>query len=206
VSSKVKLPRAPSPFPVVILGIDPGQSSGFAISEAGKIRIAGTCSHDDGLTMAGIVAEAHAMAADAGIPCVIVAEKWSAGGWLSTDTLLGLGASWGAWRSVLLDARVPKKRIVRVLPQTWRAGLGLKRARDGDDVESWKATTRRFVSEACGLNLEHDASDAVGIALWGACAPGTVLALGKREAAKVASPAYLAALYAALDAKRKESK
>jgi len=163
----LRLPRSPTPFHAVILAIDPGNTSGWCIAENGAVHPehAGTIAIDDGLAMAGIVAESFAVAADAGLPCIVVAEKWSAGGWLSTDTLLGLGASWGAWRSVLLDAKVPKSRIVRILPQSWRAGLGLRRISDGEDVETWKSTVQRYVLQTTGLALPHDASDAVGIAL-----------------------------------------
>lgn len=204
---RLRLPRSPTPFAVAVLAIDPGATSGWSIALRGIIHPehAGTLSAEDGLAMAGIVAEAAAVAAEAGLPLIVAAEKWSAGGWLSTDALLGLGASWGAWRSVLLDARIPKTRIVRVLPQTWRAGLQLRRATDGSDVEPWKATTRRYVLQACGLDLPHDASDAVAIALWASQAPDVALALPRRDRVHAADALYLVALDAATIA-RKEYK
>lgn len=177
---KMRLPAALSPHRAVILGIDPGATSGWAllyVDAHGRERLeAGTCrgaSRD-------VVDRALALAAETGLPLVVVAERWSAGGWASHTTLLGLGAAWGAWLAAL-DGRVPKRRIVRVYSQTWRAAIIGGRQRS---TEAWKESACRVAFVRWGVVLGPDAAEAACIAAWGARAGEVGAALPKSRAGR----------------------
>lgn len=161
---------APSltPHPCVVLGVDPGATSGWAVMVRGMVTDAiGVARTSDERRDA--VSEAQRLALINALPLVVVAETWSAGGWASHATLLGLGAAWGAWRETLAEHGIPARRIVRVLTQTWRAAiLGGGNRRGGRD---WKAEAIRWAERALGTRcpgrLTADEAEALCMAAWG---------------------------------------
>ncbi len=166
------------------MGIDPGATSGWAVMVrgmvTGAIGVARTADERrDAVLYAQRLAEINAL------PLVVVAETWSAGGWASHATLLGLGAAWGAWRESLRECGVPESRIVRVLTQTWRAAiLGGGNRRGGRD---WKAEAIRWAERAIGAalcrRLTADEAEALCMAAWGSRAGEVRERLPKRRAA-----------------------
>lgn len=185
---KPVLPRSMNPHPCVVLGIDPGTTSGWAILVPESLAIRsgreGTprlrCSAID-VGHGGVVDWAQETACSVGLPLVVVAEKWTAGGWASHTTLLGLGAAWGKWEAALREAKHPKRRIVRVYSQTWRAAIIGGRQRPADE---WKAAAQAQVKYRFGVECGPDAAEAVCIALWGSHAGevGDVLPKRRRRA------------------------
>lgn len=185
---------APSFMPhlCVVLGIDPGATSGWAVvlrgeptGDIGKARTAAE--------RANAINVARECAQTAGLPLIVVAEKWSAGGWASHTTLLGLGAAWGVWRESLRECGVPESRIVRVLTQTWRARiLG---GTNGKGKRDWKREARAWADRTLATThprlvrpegLTADESEALAIAAWGARA-GEVAAVLPKRASVLAS-------------------
>lgn len=167
-----------TPHACVVLGIDPGATSGWAVvlrgDPTGAIGIARTAPERRDAVM-----YAQQVADRSGLPLVVVAEKWSAGGWASHTTLLGLGAAWGAWREALVECGVPERRVVRVLTQTWRAAvLGGGNRRGGRD---WKREAVEWARRALGREVGPDAAEALAIAVWGARAGEVAEKMPKRR-------------------------
>lgn len=184
---KPRLPASPSPHPCVILGIDPGATSGWAIlTPESSALCAGNATAPRlrcGTVNAGrnaVIVWAQEVAAEQNLPLIVVAEKWTAGGWASHTTLLGLGAVWGKWEAALSEAGHPKRRIVRVYPQTWRARVIGGRQRSTED---WKAAAQTLVKHRFDKHVSSDAAEAACIALWGLYAGEVGAVLPKRKAA-----------------------
>ncbi len=185
---KPKLPASPSPHPCVVLGVDPGATSGWAIISSKPVIMNdpdGTVSTN---IMVGETRCMHRHAVDlaidvahrAGLPLIVVAEKWTAGGWASHTALLGLGAAWGTWEVALREAGHPKRRIVRVCSQTWRARVIGGRQRP---TEAWKAAAQACARRRFNIDMGPDAADATCIALWGMYAGEVGAVLPKQKAA-----------------------
>lgn len=181
-SRKTLPPVALTPHRCLVFGIDPGSTSGWAMlwrdAEGRDHLRAGSCRLGD----AGEVSrEAVRLAAELGLPLVVVAERWTAGGWKATSTLLGLGAAWGVWKLALEQAGVPKRRVVRVYSQTWRAKVigGPQRK-----TEEWKRDAQRVTFARFAQDLDPDAAEAACIATWGAMASevGAVVPRTRRAA------------------------
>ncbi len=183
----MRAPRSVSQLPCVVLGVDPGKHSGWAIYFGDHHRVGSFEGFRNGMwcgeTEDGhrhVVGHAIGLADWAHLPLVVVAEKWTAGGWASHTTLLGLGAAWGAWQVALREARHPKRRIVRVYSQTWRAAVIGGRQRP---TEQWKAAAQAHVLHRFGVEAGPDAAEAALIALWGSHAGEVAAVLPKRRRA-----------------------
>jgi hypothetical protein len=150
-----KKPPAPDsyiPHDCVILAIDPGKTSGWAVrgprhSHEAEMIASGECS--DGSMAVALIHAAKAVADKTKRPLIVVAETWTTGDRvqdrrMQAATLLGLGAAWGQWQAALREAGLPKSRIVRVNVATWRAKvIGGPMARTS---EEWKAAAMRIAS------------------------------------------------------------
>lgn len=80
-------------------------------------------------------------------------------------TVLGLGAAWGRWETLLDLAHVAVSHRRSVAPAVWRRavlGPGVDRLRG----EQAKAKAVRWASAALGHEVEHDAAEALAIAAW----------------------------------------
>jgi hypothetical protein len=171
-------------LPVVILGIDPARSSGWALWASGHIDAFGVCGHARDRQDAVRLAQ-HA-AADLDYPLVIVYERHTVGGgarW-NPETMMGMGEARGRWLEQLELAGVKRSHVIGVTPGTWRrAALGASTGRMQRDglkalaVQSCKARGYPVTND--------DEAEAILIALWGAQASAEVrqLATRKRRAA-----------------------
>lgn len=164
----------------VILAIDPGKASGWAVFVCGQCVASGVAkSHETrtlAIDLALVEAERHKL------PFVVAAEKWTAGGWASHTAMMGLGASWGDWRTALELAEVPKARVVRVHPQTWRARvLGAPRAAKSDQLKKLAVV---HASREVGHTPETDEADAICIGVWATRAPEVAAKMPKPRARK----------------------
>jgi hypothetical protein len=150
-----------TPHACVLLAIDPGEVSGWALFEYGHLVGHGACKHGH----AAVIDQAIESARAAQLPLIVVAERWTAGGWQSHATLLGLGAAWGVWAEALRVRGVAKRRIVRVYPQTWRAATLGGRQRSS---ELWKQASMAYAKTRFGVTVGGDVADAICIGVWGA--------------------------------------
>ncbi len=107
----------------VALGIDPGGTSGWALA-----------THAEEVMDSGFVTKAHERQsvcekvksdlASIGLPLVVVVESWSAGGWKSYKSLIGLGKAFGQWLDHLeLILGVKEAHLLRVHERKWRSHL-----------------------------------------------------------------------------------
>lgn len=190
----IKLPspakRAKKPPPLdsyvahncVILAIDPGNLSGWAIvspRQPMNVRQAVTVWSGQTSTAHKEIVEMarDASANDVMRPLVVVAETWTIGDRVHDRrmralTLLGLGAAWERWRAALDTAGISKSRVVRVNTSTWRAKvLGGPMNRT---TEEWKRLAvmhahQRFPVRAGDDDAPpgEDEAEALCIAAWG---------------------------------------
>lgn len=160
-------PPSLHPHACVVLAIDPGKASGWAVFVCGRCVASGVASGHDGRMLAVELADVEA--ARAKLPLVVVAEKWSAGGWASHTAMIGLGASWGDWRTALGIGGVPASRVVRVLPQTWRARvIGSPRGARSDAL---KRMSMMRAAKEVGHVADDNEADAICIGIWATRAP-----------------------------------
>jgi len=107
------------PWACVVLALDAGSCSGWAIWVLGKLAASGEHSiySDAGLReVVRVVEQAKAYAAHLGVPWVALIEQaW--GGRMG----VGLGCAAGYWMFALRNAQLPRARIGSVLPNVWRA-------------------------------------------------------------------------------------
>ncbi len=159
-----------TPHRCIILAIDPGKVSGWAIWRDGACIGSGVArTHDD---RAYAVRFAEDYRQTFALPLVVVAEKWTPGGrFAGARTMAGLGAQWGLWLAALEAGGVPKARVLRVHTQTWRArvlggGWGVTSAQ-------WDALAQRRARVELGFDREIDdnEADAVCIGAWATLAP-----------------------------------
>jgi hypothetical protein len=177
----VKRARKPKPaaltFPhdCVVLAVDPGATSGWAMYDRGYFQLSGECSAfgDRPLEVARCVI-AHAKSRD--LPAILVCERPFAA---SLQTAAGMGAAFGAWKSAWFASGAVKARIVRVYPSTWRAKV-LGRGWGNKPRDMTRAEEVRR-AEAVRGDCGNDEAAAILIGVW-ACRAGEVLAkLPKRK-------------------------
>jgi hypothetical protein len=176
---RVKKPTPPDsyiPHDCVILAIDPGATSGYALVSLPGLRVPSRVW--SGRTVNGhksIVKMARdASKNDVMRPLIVVAETWTTGDRvhdrrMRAATLLGLGAAWERWCAAFDAVGVPKSRIVRVNTSTWRAkiiGGPMNRT-----TEQWKELAalhaqQRFPVRATSGAPTEDEAEALCIAAW----------------------------------------
>ena len=157
-----------APHELCILSVDPGATSGWAIYSRGRYVTSGTAkTHDEraaAVMLAGVEADRL------GLRLVVVAEKWTGGGKRMHVTMVsGLGAAWGKWEAVLEAEEVPKSRVVRVYPQTWRARvLGASSSAGSEALKRHSLMAARIAKP--GITDDNEA-DAIHIGQWSCFAP-----------------------------------
>jgi len=176
------------PHDCVILAIDPGNVSGWALVSPrrsvaisdGREATRQPVTVWSGKTTDGPKNHIVEMARDAATndvmrPLIVVAETWTTGDRvhdrrMRAATMLGLGAAWGRWSDALDAIGVPKSRILRVNTSTWRAkiiGGPMNRS-----TEEWKrlahlhAQQRFPVRSPSGKVTSDDEAEALCIAAW----------------------------------------
>lgn len=175
---KPRPPPSAWPHACVVLAIDPGAVSGWAILRVGELERYGLA--EDAGARGHAVAEAMRIARDRCHVLIVVAEKWSAGG-ERTDrrmthvTWMGLSKQWGKWEVALELAGHPMRRVVRVYPQTWHASI-LGGRRVNTKVQAISYVGRRF-----GRTVASDEADAICIGLWASQAGEVAQVLPRRK-------------------------
>lgn len=115
-ANRIKEPQAMTAWPCIILAIDPGARSGWAICDGGHRVRSGQCRASKNK----IVQQALRIARCSALPLVVAMEKW-AGDFPTSATAIGLGAAAGGWLEACEANGVRKSMIVRVFPRTWQA-------------------------------------------------------------------------------------
>ena len=172
-----------TPHACVILAIDPGEVSGFAIFAYGVPKQSGIVRARDSLGRNFIVGSAVEMARSYKQPLVVVAEKWplrvsGGAGWRPAGAPR---ESWGMWLVAINDAAIPKRRIVRVQVGQWSAAiLGNRQLK----TEARRARSIALAKSRFGRVASHDEAAAICVGLWASHAPEVGKALPKRRAQK----------------------
>jgi hypothetical protein len=162
----------------VVLGIDPGETSGWSVWLRGAYVESGEARTPQRRAAAVIVAQR--CAESAGVPLIIAAEKWLARGnktWTPVQ-MMGTGAQWGRWAEQIDIAGIPSSRVVRVEPQVWRAATLGRRSLKRD---AWKQLAIAYARGVVPRPVGADEAEAVFIGLWGTRAAEVGEALPKRR-------------------------
>lgn len=146
----------------VVLSIDQGIRSGWAVFKWGQLVISGKAiNHTQ--RMAAMVAAQQA-AETASLPLVVALEghdQLPASMGQNTATLIGLGASRGRWQEVAEMRGVPQKRVVQIGVADWRRRVLGKQKRIK------RATAKAMAVNAAlalyGVRCEHDEAEAICI-------------------------------------------
>lgn len=193
-SLRVRRPKplaSHEPHACVILAIDPGASSGWAIFDGGRLVTCGHAQTQDERIGACLLAEVTAggRGARAGAPLVVVAEKWTANRSAARDARMnaqtnqGLGQAWGLWLAAIeTELELPKRRVLRVAQSTWKAKvLGRANWKHGVAVEIMRTLASRHGAPSDAV---EDVHAAVCIGLWAVRAGEVGRALPKPRARK----------------------
>lgn len=174
----------PSPHPCVVLGIDPAASSGWAVHtpdasvrEHGvrPSRIHTSSWARDRAERMEAIETARLAAGHRELPLIVVAEDWQSGH-MPALAYGGLREQWGRWADAI-EGHLGDVPIVRVLCQTWRAGLGLRpfidasvlaRPKKERDRAAWKRAAVVAVKARFGLDVNDDEAEGICVATWGA--------------------------------------
>jgi hypothetical protein len=169
----------------ILLSIDSGATSGAAIMRLGIIDpTSAIAAERRGVKLlksrtirtpadrAEMIEESRAAATEHHLPIIVLAEKWAGsfrGKRGTTQTVTGLGASWGRWSEALDIAKVSRRRIARVWSGTWRArvigGSAMRRS------EQWKTIARGYVKSLFGVEVDDDEAEAILVGFYGLHAP-----------------------------------
>lgn len=194
--------RARRPWPIAVLGIDPGATAGAALVlpdarfQTSELCWARTIDVDT-LALECTIRDAIFQARDRELGLVLVLEEWGRGGPMGIETWLGLGAARGHWirAARLLSLQHKELTASRLFcyahMQTWRswmdvpavvtdtAGAVVRR----NTPEDWKKGATRRISELAPKAMVDSADAAEGalIALYGSRCD----AVGKRLPARL---------------------
>lgn len=186
-------------LPAVILGVDPGERSGWSLWAAGRLTDYGACSPYDDPAHQRVVRVALTEAADRGEPLIMVTEAWGQR-WRG---LSGAASAMGArklWeRSLAAQQRdvraIPAPHVVRAHVATWRSSFGGRVGMTSERAKGWAmwAVTRRRTG-AVLREGDHDIAEAILIGEWGTRArpvadviPGRVLRAWAKDTSTAAT-------------------
>lgn len=174
-------------LPCVVLAVDPGATSGWALTYVlpGEpyLRTWSYAVAETWQDRSFAADQAHVIACTTGLPLVVVAETWrntrpKGGRPFPMSTAVGLGAQWGKWLAEIERLDVPAKRILRVDTGTWgQAVLGRSRL----TTEQRRVASMLRARAVLGRDVTHDEAAALCIGLWALRAEATAKAIGKRE-------------------------
>lgn len=181
------------PHNAVMLGVDPGQRAGWAVMYMGELVVHGcvrdtrkdaVAMRDRAVKYALDVAEGASIGQGAPVPVMVAIEKFGHGmgarGVFGSRTLAGIERNVGSWVDAAIRAGIPRGRIVRVFPQTWRyAVLG----RGNGSHEQMAALATSYVITRFDLAdaPSEDECAAIGIACWMLRAKEVEAAMPKRR-------------------------
>lgn len=158
-------------LPCCILAIDPGKSSGAALSRIGEL-VSYSAVDVAKPELEGVTRNALELALNAGLPLVLVGETWGKGGPMGLAQWMALGAAWNRWKWALQVAWQDQKdehnndrinwapKITTIHVSTWRAATYGKRLEPG----TYKSTAIEVVNKRHGIRLQpnqHDVAEAI---------------------------------------------
>jgi len=181
-----KLAPSPVPLECAVLGIDPGERSGFSIWQRGRLVEFGEV--DVFSTEPTTVLERF-IALEG--PHVLVVERPFR---VRYQSQTGIGTADKMWRELAKRLRVPRWRTVRVFPPTWRArqlSKGFASAKRDKVRPEEQLIARAVVLEQLGASapeLGDESAPAVLIGRWGVFAGEVlkVLPKGRKRKARTA--------------------
>lgn len=177
-SKRKPLPeRMAAPWPVVILAIDPGAASGWALYERGELAEYGLVRKAPERT--SVVLHAGIAADVASLPLVIVRE--SATHFQAFKQAIGMGASWGRWLEALELAALERRPVLDVQAPVWRRAIFGEQYEQGRSRDEWKALAIDRANGIAGDAVNDDTAEAILIGEWAAFAPELGAVIGKRE-------------------------
>lgn len=195
-SKRKKAPTLASPIPCVIIAVDPGRASGWAIFLEGRPVSWGVVDAADAQRVQRVLLDACRLAQLRNVPLVLLGETWNAGGARGVAQWQGLGAAWGAWKYAAehlsssrrgerdaLGPQLVANRMMRVSTSTWRAHFGMMRAPKGAPKSWYKERAVELARDELHLVVDgahHDAAEALLIGLWGTRALAVAKKLPKR--------------------------
>jgi len=168
---------APKPWACVVLAVDTARISGWALYVVGKRVDSGEVDTLKAHALDSLVEWARDLAeVQEKAPAVLVLEApW--GG--STDVVAALGAARERWESAWRKAELPRGRVVRVRPSTWRSAV-LGRGSIGMPRDQVRAFERNVASALVGRKVGEDEAPAILIGHWASFAGVVGTAIGKR--------------------------
>lgn len=126
---RLRMRPAPSPYPwrAVVLGVDAAKRSGWAIMSAGVLLESGEANKDRDAELLRVCGVALMHAEKRCVPCVLVLERPPnrVHPGRQASVLIGLGAARQAWEMAWRTQGGVRRRVVHVLPVTWRGALGI---------------------------------------------------------------------------------
>jgi hypothetical protein len=157
---QVPKPIAPAvePWHCVLLAVDPGEESGWAIYGDGKLFRYGTTNCFAHGKVRNIVAAAQQIAELGSVPCVLLLER--------PYSARVLGPSRALWKDAWLKAGESKDRIVRAYPSHWRKELFGKGTDDTETARRREQLLAQLVAET-SQPIEHNAAAAISQGRWG---------------------------------------
>lgn len=165
------------PLNAAILGVDTAANSGAAIRVQGRLVMSCEVNIERPEQVTEVVLYLGMVAERFKLPIGVVLERpW--GG--PSRTMLGLGVARGSWLTALARAGIPKRRVVSVMPNTWRSavfGSHWVRAARADIRAHELGTARAAVKR---LDIGSDEAAAIWISYWGCYSPEVEHRLSKR--------------------------
>lgn len=158
-----------NPLPCVLLSVDPGRTSGWALWHDGELISSGAVDVGS-IEVEDQCANAIALADNHNTIAVLVGETWGRGGPMGLAGWQGLGYAWGRWDDAMKLTWAEhvaqygktglKPRSVRIHVSTWRSKIfGCRVPKDKGKTMAVEEAIRLH-----GLNLtykDHDQAEAV---------------------------------------------
>jgi hypothetical protein len=140
----------------VLIAIDPGATSGWALFEGNDLVASGVAKSlgDRQAVMERL--------SDHAADITAVLEDWTAGGWKAVSQLLGMGSARGRWLEQLETIGIRGSRVHGVYPQTWRTVLAPLKRKTNEEA---KASARTVARAHLGRDVGPDEAEAVCIGL-----------------------------------------
>jgi len=155
------LPRPP--LPCVILSIDSGKQSGWAIRKRGKLVDSGTAVTWKDRSRVVSLAQEHESKLS---PLIVVFEDWSPGGWKSHKTMFGMGVPKGRWLEWLDVANHPGSRVTKVQVGEWRRWILGKRYTNAKREQIKPVAIAHVKSVESKVVMSDNEAEAICIGLW----------------------------------------
>lgn len=176
---------------MIVLAIDPGATSGWSLYLGDTYVASGAAKSCEVRTSAidalRALTEREGYASLKAAPVVAAVEMWTVGGrkgragkgdrW-NPSTMIGMGAARGRWLEQLALAGLPDRRVLSVVPQTWRTILA---PFPRTTTEQAKASAVRLAKAIAGRDVGPDEAEGVMIGRWATRAPVALALVAPRK-------------------------